>query len=314
MSVLPDLIELARSRDIRAVAEQLLSARLKKVTAAEFAGPCPSCGGTDRFSVNVRKQLWNCRGFGGGDVIKLVRHVEGVSFSEAVERLTGEEWKPKRAPARTAERSKDDADHGREQHAKARWIWGRRQPLIGSVAERYLREVRAYNGPLPPTLAFLPPYKDHPPSLICAFALPSEVEPGVLVEPCDVQSVQLIALKSDGSGKADKADVKDGVIKRHIGAHKGLPIVVSPVNDGLGLSIHEGVEDALSAYEATGLGSWASGGATFLAALADAIPAYVECVTVAEHKDAAGQNGAHALARCLTERGVEVLLGGGANG
>ena len=32
-------------------------------------GPCPVCGGTDRFSVNVKKQVWNCRGCGlGGDV------------------------------------------------------------------------------------------------------------------------------------------------------------------------------------------------------------------------------------------------------
>jgi ribosomal protein L37AE/L43A len=24
-------------------------------------GPCPRCGGEDRFSINVREQLWNCR-------------------------------------------------------------------------------------------------------------------------------------------------------------------------------------------------------------------------------------------------------------
>ena len=28
----------------------------------ERAGPCPVCGGTDRFSINTEKQLWNCRG------------------------------------------------------------------------------------------------------------------------------------------------------------------------------------------------------------------------------------------------------------
>jgi hypothetical protein len=116
----------------------------------------------------------------------------------------------------------------------------------------------------------------------------------------------LIALKPDGSGKAD-IDVE----KRAIGAHKGLPIVVSPPNDLLGLSIHEGVEDALSAYEATNLGCWASGGAPFLPDLADAVPSYIECITIVGHCDDAGQIGARKLARRLTERGIEVFLTGG---
>jgi CHC2 zinc finger len=56
----------------------------------ERSGPCPACGGTDRFSINVKKQLWNCRGCQrGGDVIALVRHLDGVNFEEAVEKLSG---------------------------------------------------------------------------------------------------------------------------------------------------------------------------------------------------------------------------------
>jgi hypothetical protein len=39
-------------------------------------GPCPRCGGTDRFSINIAKQVFNCRGSGGGDVLALVRHLE----------------------------------------------------------------------------------------------------------------------------------------------------------------------------------------------------------------------------------------------
>jgi putative DNA primase/helicase len=202
---------------------------------------------------------------------------------------------------------KSARDYERRQHEIARWLWGRRQPLEGSIAEIYLREVRAYKGPLPPTLAFLLPYKDHPPSLICAFSPhPGEIEPGILAEPCDVQSVQLIALKPDGSGKAGVE-----VPKRSIGAHKGLPIVVSPPNDGLGLAICEGIEDALSVYEATGLGCWASGGATFLAALADTVAGYIDVVTICQHPDTAGRQGARELARRLAERGVEIRIVGG---
>lgn len=57
----------------------------------ERDGPCPKCGGDNRFSINVKKQLFNCRGCGvGGDVIDLVRHLDGVDFNRACETLAGE--------------------------------------------------------------------------------------------------------------------------------------------------------------------------------------------------------------------------------
>ena len=45
-------LERARGADLMATAVAL-GARLKRVTAAEWAGPCPRCGGRDRFAVNV---------------------------------------------------------------------------------------------------------------------------------------------------------------------------------------------------------------------------------------------------------------------
>jgi phage/plasmid primase-like uncharacterized protein len=72
--------------------EDELSRRGIKLSAgiAERCGPCPVCGGKDRFAINVKKQFWNCRGCAhGGDVIELVRHLDGLSFGEAVRLLTG---------------------------------------------------------------------------------------------------------------------------------------------------------------------------------------------------------------------------------
>jgi Protein of unknown function (DUF3631)/CHC2 zinc finger len=55
------------------------------------AGPCPKCGGDDRFSISKAKQVFNCRGCGiGGDVIKLVVHLDDVDFVTACKTLTGE--------------------------------------------------------------------------------------------------------------------------------------------------------------------------------------------------------------------------------
>jgi phage/plasmid primase-like uncharacterized protein len=56
----------------------------------EFIGPCPLCHGHDRFAVNIKKEVWNCRGCKvGGDVIDLVQHLDGVEFIEACTTLAG---------------------------------------------------------------------------------------------------------------------------------------------------------------------------------------------------------------------------------
>ncbi|HZC56023.1 MAG TPA: AAA family ATPase [Xanthobacteraceae bacterium] len=56
----------------------------------EMVGPCPRCGGDDRFAINIKKQIFNCRGCGAaGDVIDLLIHLDGIDFKSAVELLTG---------------------------------------------------------------------------------------------------------------------------------------------------------------------------------------------------------------------------------
>jgi len=229
-----------------------------------------------------------------------------VGFAKAVEELAGETWTPVRAQEKARkDAAKDDPDHERRQHEVARWLWDRREPLAGSIAERYLRETRAYGGPLPPTLGFLRAYKDHRPALIAAFAIPGEIEPGVLAKPSDVQSVQLIALKPDGSSKADVEHPK-----KIVGSPSGLPIAVSPFDDNQALAICEGLEDALSVYEATTLPCWASGGAGFLPKLAVVVPSHIKRVTIFAHSDKAGRAGAYALAESLYAEGVAVFIDG----
>ena len=78
--------------------------------------------------------------------------------------------------------------------------------------------------------------------------------------------------------------------------------------DSLGLAITEGVEDGLSVHEATGLGAWAAGSASRLPALADAVPDYVEYVTIMRDSDPAGRAGATELAQRLTARRVGLTV------
>jgi len=81
---------LDRARSVRL--EDELSRRGIKLRGRNGAleGPCPACGGNDRFAVSTRKQVFNCRQCGarGGDAIALVQFLDGCGFQAAVEALS----------------------------------------------------------------------------------------------------------------------------------------------------------------------------------------------------------------------------------
>jgi CHC2 zinc finger len=135
MSVPAEAIEIAHEADLLNLA-QIYGVVLKRAGANEFAGGCPTCGGVDRFSINVKKRVWNCRQCSlGGDPIALVMHVEGCSFAEAVERLTGGAWRPseRKRPIPTS----DSGGPARE-ISKARQRWSEGVDPRGTIVEKYL--------------------------------------------------------------------------------------------------------------------------------------------------------------------------------
>jgi hypothetical protein len=81
------------SNNARAVRieDEILRRGIKLRGGIDRCGPCPRCGGDDRFAINVQKQCWNCRGCNvGGDVIALVEHLDNCDFVAACTTLTGE--------------------------------------------------------------------------------------------------------------------------------------------------------------------------------------------------------------------------------
>lgn len=89
-----ELIEDQKS-NLLSVAENMTT--LEKTGLYEHKGPCPMCGGVDRFCVNVRSTpWWFCRGGKnltgcneGGDTVALVAKKNGLTMWEAVEELAG---------------------------------------------------------------------------------------------------------------------------------------------------------------------------------------------------------------------------------
>jgi hypothetical protein len=172
----------------------------------------------------------------------------GGEFYHVVDRAT-ESAGPaavEKARAKTQKRQRIEAADSLK---KVRWLWSQRQPIIGSIAETYLRECRGYQGRLPGTLGFLPARSDYPPAMIAAFGTAAETLPGeIIIHDAAVRGVHITRLKPDGSDKAGtEAD------KLTIGIANTSPIMLAPPNDLFGLAIAEGIEDGLSVYAATGL-------------------------------------------------------------
>jgi hypothetical protein len=141
-----DLVARARDADILAAARRA-GAALKRVTASDWAGPCPACGGTDRFAVNTKRGVFNCRGFGGGNVIGMVQHALGADFLGAVEFITGRKHEvsvqvAQKTRIQQAARDEIAADAALARTKAANAIWSEAFAPQGTIVEGYLRSRR----------------------------------------------------------------------------------------------------------------------------------------------------------------------------
>lgn len=236
----------------------MYGAKLKRA-GREHVGPCPACSGSDRFSINPSKNLWNCRGHGGGHgAIGMTMHATGMSFAQACEALTGEPNPTTNRPARPlseaerAERNRqrlkmEDAQRLRKEQEEAYQentlgtavrIISECKSIEGSIAQTYL-----YGRGIPPfdtdVLLFHPalPYPGKPkpyPALVCRVDDMSGA----------VCAAWRIFLRGDGR----KADVEQP--KMGIGPAGGGAVRIGGMARKIGLA--EGVESALGAWNLIG--------------------------------------------------------------
>jgi hypothetical protein len=88
LSIPSHLIDQARSVAVETVIE---ARGIKLRGSVDRCGPCPRCGGDDRFSINVKRQVFNCRGCGAkGGVVDLTMFLDDCDFRTAIETLSGE--------------------------------------------------------------------------------------------------------------------------------------------------------------------------------------------------------------------------------
>ena len=271
-----------KARDVR-IEEVVERHGMKLRGSVDRCGPCPVCGeGKDRFSVNTRKQVFNCRKCEAkGDVINLVQYLDHVDFLTACEVLTGE---PRPRPKRREKPPPADA-----------WkrVWHDSVDPRGTLVEHYLRSRHLT---LPDEVAGRT-IRFH-----AALWRDGSSHPGMVAlirdihsnEPCGIHRTFL-----DSDGK--KLD------RRMLGRAGNAAIKLSANEDvEQGLHIGEGVETCLAAMLAGYRPTWAVGSAGGIAKFP--LLAGIDAINILSERNDGGANqqAVEQLRETWTER--EVLL------
>lgn len=253
MTPYEDWKERAEASPLLTVA-QMFGAKLKRM-GTEWTGPCPYCGGTDRFSINPAKAKWVCRGGAGGrSSIALAAHIGNLPWKAAAEQLAGPcpsgparplseaekaDRNRRRLEMEATQRAREAQQMRQEENSReaARRIWEASKPIDGTLAQTYL-----YKRGIPPfqtdVLRFAEwlPY----PGGTRAHALVCRVDD----MGGDLCAVWRIYLTADG----DKLNVSNP--KLGLGPAGGGAVRIGGVGPRLGLA--EGLESALGAWHLIG--------------------------------------------------------------
>jgi Toprim domain/CHC2 zinc finger len=291
-------------------AYQGLGLTLKRVNASELAGPCPRCGGTDRFSINTKLQVWNCRGCvkGGGDAISLLSHVRALGFREAVEDLTGERAVERPAPAPIVAKTKPvgAAALGAFILKMAAKSVRAMVPILGTPGEAYLRDVRKIDtSVLVDVLSYTAAIGWDPESFFR--------EDGHRLDRRSLGAI--VAVMTDPvtalpTGGISRSFIHEG---RKVGKAKGLGPAgitrLTPDEDMLGgLHIAEGLETALAAMSKDMRPMWSTGSTSIMAKLP--VLSGIQCITInADHdENGAGERAANEAGQRWLDAGREARV------
>ena len=264
-------------------------------------GPCPACGGQDRFRFDDKngRGTWYCSQCGAGDGFGLIQRVFGWSFGEAarqVDRVVGATAMVLTVPIRP-HRNEEDKVRVLTQ------IWQTSQSVSrDDPVWQYLNLVRHLDiDVVPADLRFHPAlrYIDDDgrdigryPAMLALMRYPDGT----------VASVHRTYLNEDGK-KASVPEVKKVM--------PGKPLKAASVRLGTAgrhIGIAEGIETALAASRRFGVPVWAATNAELMKGWMP--PAGVERVSIFGDNDASytGQAAAYALAQRLVREGCAVEI------
>lgn len=275
-------------------------------------GPCPACGGRDRFRFDDKNGAgtWFCNGCGAGDGIKLLSLCLNRSPGEC-KNLVAEFLNISPSPV-VSNKPSTSQKKGRSQRSDSKAAIQRITAECicadeDTVAYRYLTEVRGLEPPETENLAYHPamPYRD------------DDLEVITGKYPCLIGRVQSlngttvslhrIYLDAETAEKAPVSNPKKSFPPLYEGAMNGAAVRLGEPEDDV-LGVCEGIETGLYCQQATGLPVWA--GLTAQGVRSMKVPKEVDHVVVFADNDrnGTGQKAASALAERLVGEGVKVKI------
>lgn len=248
-------------------------------------GPCPMCGGTDRYRYDNNRNDgdWYCNNCGTGDGFKLLMDALGIDFSEAAKRVdrvvNNIEEKPFKPEVDTEKRRKELNSvwaTGKQPEVAVNYLTSRGIPTeliedlrdIRGAARLRMYEDNEYVGMIPAMLALIRSPKGEP------------------------VSIHRTYITSDGKQKKIMPPLQNIT---------GCCVRLGEPNDTLVLA--EGIETALAASCLTGHAAWATISAHGLAEM-KSIPGHVKRVIIAADNDESftGQAAAFTCAKYMSQR------------
>lgn len=264
-------------------------------------GPCPMCGGKDRFRFDDKagNGTWICNQCGAGNGVQLVQQFLGKDFKGAAQEIEKHLGDAPVMPTREGQRN-DDAKRRAEMNA----LWKRGKPLsVENAAGLYLNR-RVGLTEFPATLRHVGDerYSDAGGRASWHPVMVARVDPSDDARAAGERAaLHRTYLTADGY-KADVASVR-----KMMGAMPtGAAVRLMPHDAVLGIA--EGIETAFSAAAIFNVPVWAALTADLLHAWEP--PASVSVVMIFGDNDASftGQAAAYGLARRLKAKGLTVSV------
>lgn len=248
-------------------------------------GPCPLCGGKDRFRFDDKngKGTWICNQCGAGTGLALVQELNSWDVKRAYREVS--EWIGRRAGRVAAPSAKQLGDPTRRIQAV---LAGCRRVAVDDPVDRYL-EARGVE----PVESLW----SHPALEYWDGGRVTGVCPAMVAEIRDFSGalVSLHCTYLDVGRKADVPNPKKVLAPGIKGA------AVRLVDSGGVLAITEGIETGLAVHAKTGLATWAAISARGMEAVQ--VPRDIEIRIFGDNdRNYVGQSAAYALAKRLGER------------